>query len=270
MGIHGRFVTDASANGELKKHCSESWVQARATVGGMQNRIAPLDSRHATTSSTTHHPARTSQRTAVAENLKLVVSRGSMIVEEVRVRSGLTTVGRGRQNDIVLDDPEISNYHLHLQCTATEVLLKDLRSTNGTFVNGVRIASCTLHYDDEIRVGPFRLRCRAAGTSLPSVDLNKDRSQVGFRILSGQHLGRFLYLSSESATYRLSRATAQIQIERRAHGYLLRGITGPVILNGATLGANPQLLHEGDRLDVNGTLMCFVGERRSWDLEIGS
>ncbi|MDQ7006290.1 MAG: FHA domain-containing protein [Acidobacteriota bacterium] len=60
----------------------------------------------------------------------------------------------GRAADITLDDPRVSRRHASLEVYGSAcVLLKDLDSTNGTFVNGRRVQSVELQDGDEIRVG---------------------------------------------------------------------------------------------------------------------
>jgi pSer/pThr/pTyr-binding forkhead associated (FHA) protein len=51
--------------------------------------------------------------------------------------SDTTTIGRAPDNDIVLDDDTVSRCHAMLLMQPEGMLLVDLDSTNGTFVNGV-------------------------------------------------------------------------------------------------------------------------------------
>lgn len=66
------------------------------------------------------------------------------------------TVGRAG-NDIVLDNPQVSRHHAVVERAGGGHVLRDLGSTNGTFVNGRRIAERTLAPGDIIQIGPFRL-----------------------------------------------------------------------------------------------------------------
>jgi hypothetical protein len=61
----------------------------------------------------------------------------------------------GRQDgDLVLEDPEVSRRHAVLRRSGESVIVEDLSSTNGTFVNGERIRSPrTVRPGDELRVG---------------------------------------------------------------------------------------------------------------------
>jgi hypothetical protein len=71
-----------------------------------------------------------------------------------RVELGLE-VAIGRQDaDLVLEDPEVSRRHAVLRRSGASVVVEDLDSTNGTFVNGERIRSpITVGPGDQVRVG---------------------------------------------------------------------------------------------------------------------
>ena len=71
----------------------------------------------------------------------------------------------GRQNaDLVLEDPEVSRRHAVLRRSGDSVLIEDLDSTNGTFVNGERIgAPMRVRSGDELRVGQTTLQIELDG-----------------------------------------------------------------------------------------------------------
>lgn len=73
----------------------------------------------------------------------------------VRYRlAGSTRIGRRADNDIVLDDDEVSRYHAAVIDTGGSFVVSDLRSTNGVYVQGRRIrSSATLAPGDQIRIG---------------------------------------------------------------------------------------------------------------------
>lgn len=79
----------------------------------------------------------------------------------VVVLQGSTTIGRDRANDIVLESAGVSRHHAVLVREGPALMLIDLESANGTFVNGepalpdelVRLAD-----GDELRLGEVRAR----------------------------------------------------------------------------------------------------------------
>ena len=67
-------------------------------------------------------------------------------------------IGRSRQNDIVLNHPHVSRHHAVVEVKGRDVLLRDLSSSNGTFVNGLRVKDASLRADDTINIGPFEFK----------------------------------------------------------------------------------------------------------------
>src|SRR5205823_1664017 len=66
------------------------------------------------------------------------------------------TLGRAADNQIVLRHPRRRRYHAPIDRLGARVRLRDLRSTNGVFVNGQRIkGDAWLKQGDEIRLGPY-------------------------------------------------------------------------------------------------------------------
>ena len=69
------------------------------------------------------------------------------------------TVGRAPDNDIVINHPGVSRYHLLIERLGTRRRIKDLKSFNGVFVNNQRVeGEAWLQEGDEIRVGAIGLR----------------------------------------------------------------------------------------------------------------
>jgi len=75
--------------------------------------------------------------------------------KDVKLRPGFTvTVGRGDDNDLVLGDDFVSERHCIVERPEPRrVFVRDLDSTNGTFINGVRVKECELVAGASVRVG---------------------------------------------------------------------------------------------------------------------
>jgi len=75
--------------------------------------------------------------------------------------SGPLILGRSPEADVVLQDPFASDFHLRLAFQAGEVRLHDLGSTNGTFVNGERVAApLSLRRGDRVQIGQTIMEMR--------------------------------------------------------------------------------------------------------------
>lgn len=70
------------------------------------------------------------------------------------------TIGRSRSNSIVLDDMLVSRRHVVITADEEGLLLRDLGSRNGTFVNGRRVEQTHLHEGDRIGIGASTFEVR--------------------------------------------------------------------------------------------------------------
>lgn len=69
----------------------------------------------------------------------------------------LLAIGRGRDNDVILEDRRISRHHVQLQWRHGRFTLYDLGSKGGTTVNGRPVRECVLSEGDVISLGGVRL-----------------------------------------------------------------------------------------------------------------
>jgi len=78
------------------------------------------------------------------------------------------SIGRGTANTIVIADRSVSREHCVLKLEADRIVVRDLESYNGTFVNGLRVREASLSDGDELTVGEvaFRFRTTAADSSV--------------------------------------------------------------------------------------------------------
>ncbi len=88
----------------------------------------------------------------------------AMVVQQRKGRTMVTpftaciTVGRKRDNDIELQDPQVSGHHCQIGMQNGRVYVQDLGSTNGTFVNDKRVDTAWLSQGDVIKLGSYRLK----------------------------------------------------------------------------------------------------------------
>jgi hypothetical protein len=100
---------------------------------------------------------------------KVVVSRLTLLAASGETSFPLNrdshTLGRHRNNDIVITDPKVSSFHARIDRTGEGFTITDLKSRNGIFVNGRRVESARLKGGEEIRVGTARLLYKVDYTS---------------------------------------------------------------------------------------------------------
>ncbi|MEO8851720.1 MAG: FHA domain-containing protein [Allobranchiibius sp.] len=70
------------------------------------------------------------------------------------------TIGRGRANSIVLDDMLVSRHHVRITADDEGLVLQDLGSRNGTYVNGERVERIALHEGDRLGIGATTFEVR--------------------------------------------------------------------------------------------------------------
>jgi len=92
--------------------------------------------------------------------LVVIVSPVLELGEEYELNSSPITVGRGGQNDVALENDEFASArHVRIEPRRDGVWVHNLGSTNGTYVNGIRIdRPRKLVQGDLIRVGETELR----------------------------------------------------------------------------------------------------------------
>jgi pSer/pThr/pTyr-binding forkhead associated (FHA) protein len=88
---------------------------------------------------------------APATHLRIIRSDGTE--REVESDGSQMTIGRGRDNDLVLDDGKVSRHHARLMPRHGTLVFTDLGSTNGSWVNGTRVAEVALGEGDRIELG---------------------------------------------------------------------------------------------------------------------
>lgn len=94
---------------------------------------------------------------------KLVVLTQSMAGRSVDLGER-TTIGRVEDNAFQIAEPSVSSRHCEILLQGGEVLVKDLNSTNGTFINGEKITERVLKPGQTLRLGNVELKLEVPGT----------------------------------------------------------------------------------------------------------
>lgn len=107
---------------------------------------------------------------------RLIVTQGAVAngsPATIEVSEGELSIGRSRDNDLVLDEPSVSRHHAVIVRSTVGTVLRDLASANGTFINKRRITEEPLHDGDTILLGRAELRFEAP-EEMPSATVRMD------------------------------------------------------------------------------------------------
>jgi pSer/pThr/pTyr-binding forkhead associated (FHA) protein len=107
----------------------------------------------------------------------ITVEQGRLKGRQYRVDAARATMGRAEENPIGLfGDSSVQPRHAVIELKGSAYTIRNLAVQDGTFVNGSRIETATLHDGDQIKVGGYQLKFRlrqAAGavrTPIPSAE----------------------------------------------------------------------------------------------------
>lgn len=204
---------------------------------------------------------------------KLIVSIDGVVIKEVQLAKERTTLGRRPYNDVVIDNLAVSGEHAAVQMLGGQVVLEDLDSTNGTFVNGKAIRRQALQHGDTVEVGKYKIqflneaegeranKAIAAAADVMMTTLRSSSSELtgGIRVLSGAAAGRELPLTKVVTTIGKP-GVAVAAITRRQQAFVMAHVEGASrpLLNGAPIGDDPMPLRNGDLIELAGTQMQFI------------
>lgn len=186
---------------------------------------------------------------------KIIISREARVLREVELSKARMTIGRHAHNDIVIEDRAVSGEHAAITIGAGTAVLEDLGSTNGTFVNGRRIARHQLADLDRLTLAKYQIEYLAdPRPGAPAAPLAVGRIDV----MNGANAGRTMELTKPLTTLGIPGKLVLV-ISRNADGYHVARVEGdaPVLLNGQSVDAMPGLLRDGDQLELAGTELRF-------------
>jgi hypothetical protein len=85
---------------------------------------------------------------------RLLVNPGTSQAWEIQLRPGVNRIGRSEANDFTINHSSVSGSHCEITVSEAGILLRDLGSTNGTFVNRAPIREAWLQSGQHVQFGP--------------------------------------------------------------------------------------------------------------------
>ena len=90
--------------------------------------------------------------------VKLVIQTQGMMGRSHELNVECTTIGRVEDNAFQIADPSVSSHHCEAHLRGAEVFIRDLNSTNGTFINDARVMESVLKPGQMLRLGQIELK----------------------------------------------------------------------------------------------------------------
>ena len=186
---------------------------------------------------------------------KLIISRDQQVVRQVELGERRMTIGRHPDNDIVIANGAVSARHAAITRSGDQVMLEDLGSSNGTFVNGQRVAQAMLAPGDRAAIATYEVQ-------FVTEEAASDVAPLGcIEILNGASAGKTLSLLKPLTTLG-SPGVLVVVISRHADAYYIAQVQGEAVarINDDLVSPAPRALRDGDVLELTGTRMRFAAK----------
>lgn len=89
---------------------------------------------------------------------KLVLLSAGMTGRTHDLKADKTSIGRVEDNEFQIAEPSVSSHHCEILLRGNDVIVKDLASTNGTFINGEKVSEAPLKPGQILRLGQVEIR----------------------------------------------------------------------------------------------------------------
>ena len=122
---------------------------------------------------------------------RLVVLSEGLTGRSHELKAEKTSVGRVEDNTFQIPDPSVSSHHCEILLRGVEVIIRDLDSTNGTFINGQQITEATLKPSQILRLGQIEVRLESEpGSGNAQQKRTLDHTQVVPQGIKFEELGQ--------------------------------------------------------------------------------
>ena len=109
---------------------------------------------------------------------RLLIRSEGLNIESIALATGVNRVGRHPASDHRLDDPTVSGQHCEIVVLNDEVFVRDLESTNGTFIDREQIREAPLRPGQTLHVGAVEMALEDApvNIAIPKLSFEQERN----------------------------------------------------------------------------------------------
>jgi pSer/pThr/pTyr-binding forkhead associated (FHA) protein len=182
---------------------------------------------------------------------EIVIKFNDKVIERVVTEKKRVSIGRTKDNDIVLENRGVSRKHAQIEFNDEAAIVIDNESLNGTFVNSRRVTEELLRDNDVITIGKYNLEFHheakkaEAAAQLDGTMILKTKQQQ--QLMDNDRLEREIVSRAGSsvllglentdvAEFRIDREVTTIGkakfVHVRARGFMLSGIQAKVVKEG--------------------------------------
>ena len=217
---------------------------------------------------------------------KLIMTLDGVVVREYPIDKDSLSIGRKHGNDIQLNDLTVSGRHTLIATMGEHVYVDDLGSTNGTLLNGARVAKTLIKQGDVIQVGNYQftyfdddemeyeptmfIQAEIEDTQVldtnakPATTATQGERLAGVKIMNGPMAKKVLELRKPFNTIGFN-GIKMAMIARNADNYTisalksskLRRANDTAMVNGKTISMEALRLKVNDIVELAGTQMQF-------------
>lgn len=132
---------------------------------------------------------------------KLILRYKDAVVGETRMEKGIVSIGRKPDNTIVIDNQAVSGQHAIIEEQWDQLFVEDLKSLNGTYLNGQRINRAEVFNKDVILIGVHALEvvCDKERLSNPKGPSERGRSMFETVVITPEQQKKILLAASKAA-----------------------------------------------------------------------
>lgn len=229
---------------------------------------------------------------------EIIVKYDDKVIERVVIDKRRISIGRTKENDIVLENRGVSRRHAVIEFNDSGAVVIDNESLNGIFLNDRRVTEEVLRENDEITIGKYSLIFHSQETEEPGSDIGYDGTMI---LNTKKQKNRIQQDAKDKETVRVVGGTAlvgeanaefkEFLLERevttigkaqfvhiKARGFFLSGIQAKIVKEGAvysivSIGRKGKtrvngeavetcLLRNGDLIQVGKSTFRFVESKR--------
>jgi pSer/pThr/pTyr-binding forkhead associated (FHA) protein len=146
----------------------------------------------------------------------LVVQNGRQSGAHRALTAPLTLIGRAADCDVRLNVEEVEDHHCLLFHGPTGLVLRDLQSSGGTYVNGQAVPTCILHEGDLLSIGPFSFQIKLYVLAAESEPEAVRREKEALRIQAAAVAAQQAALTEEEIRLRRQQTALEQQEQQLA------------------------------------------------------